>query len=168
MRPIIPTYEQVLQLSMTHETEVSEEWIDVMGHMNVAYYTAAFSSAMQSVRSSFGLDNESVAEKHIGTFAIETHTRYVNESRVGDQLRIYSRVLGRSQSKKRLHAMHFMVNPEKLVVSATFEAIVANVDLKQRRMAPILPEFIERLDALIADHAKLGWAAPVCGAMSCV
>ena len=167
MQANIPTYEEVLQLPLTHETAISDEWIDVMGHMNVAYYTASFSSAMQNVRSSLGMTNRQVKEHQIGSFAIETHTRYVAELRVGEHIQIHSRVLDRAPSQKRLHAMHFMVNADKQLVSATFEAIVANVDLRARRMAPILPEILQRLDALIAQHRRLEWAPHVCGVLSC-
>ena len=167
MQTALPNPAQIAQLPMTYETKVSDEWIDVMGHMNVAYYTASFSKAMQSARSSWGLDNETVKANHIGTFAIETHTRYVTENRVGDRLQIFTRVLDRSKSKKRLHAMHFMVNVEHDRLSATFEAIVANVDLQARRMAPMLPDVLANLDETVKTHRQLSWAAPVCGAMSC-
>lgn len=162
---ILPTYQQILQLPQTHEATVSDEWIDVMGHMNVAWYTVSFSSAMQSLRSSLGLDNETVKSMHVGSFAIETHTRYVSELRVGDRLQVHSRLLARSGSQKRIHAMHIMVSPEHERISATFEAIVGNVDLKSRKMAPILPAVLERMDAMIAQHQGLEWAAPVCGAL---
>ena len=162
-----PTYDEVMQLPLTYEATVTDEWIDVMGHMNVAHYTAAFSAAMQRVRSSLGWDDQLVTEKHVGSFAIETHTRYVAELRVGERLEIFSRVIGRSRSQKCLHAMHFMMNADTRRLSATFEAIVANVDLSNRRMAPILPEVLVRLDEMIARHGQLAWAPPVCGALSC-
>ena len=166
MRPIIPTLAQVQQLPQTHSVTVSDEWIDVMGHMNVAYYTSMFSTAMLNFRSSLGLDNETVQKQHIGAFAIETHTRYLHESRVGDQLQVHTRVLGRSKSKKRFHAMHFALNPSKEVVSATFEVVVANVDLLERRMTSILPEVLARMDAMIVEQQQLAWAAPICGTLS--
>ena len=167
MLTALPSYSQVKELPLTHETTVSDDWIDVMGHMNVAYYTAAFSKAMQQVRSSVGLNNDLVHDQQIGAFAIETHTRYVSELRVGDRLEIHSRVLDRSPSKKRLHAMHFMLDADQQTLSATFEAIVANVDLNARRMAPILPEVLGPLDELIEQHRTLDWAPPTCGVLSC-
>ena len=166
MRPINPTLDQVQQLPQTHEVTVSDDWIDVMGHMNVAYYTSMFSTAMLNFRSTLGLDNDTVQKQQIGAFAIETHTRYLHESRIGDQLQVHTRVLGRSKSQKRFHAMHFALNSERQVLSATFEVVVANVDLSERQMTPILPEVLARMDAMIAEHAELDWAAPVCGVLS--
>lgn len=167
MTTAFPTLEQIAALPLTHTATVEDDWIDVMGHMNVAYYTSAFSSAMQKLRSSLGIDNQLVQEKEIGTFALETHTRYIAELRVGEPVRVYSRVLDRAASQKRLHAMHFLINSEQNRLSATFEAVVANVDLRQRKMVPILPEVLSRLDEMIARHQSLGWAPPVCGVLSC-
>lgn len=162
----MPTFAQVQQLPQTNHVVVSDEWIDVMGHMNVAYYTATFSTAMLNFRSSVGLDNATVKEQRIGAFAIETHTHYLNESRIGDELHVHTRLLGRSKSKRRFHAMHFALLPAKKVIAATFEVVVANVDLNERRMAPILPVVLERLDAVILEHERLSWAPPVCGTLS--
>lgn len=167
MRPVLPTCNEVRQLPLTHQSTVPDEWIDVMGHMNVAHYTAAFSAAMQSLRSTLGLDNQLVQEQQIGSFALETHTRYIAELRVGDVFQIHSRVLERSRSRTRLHAMHFLVNARTERLSTTFEAIVANVDLQQRRMTPFLADVLARLDDMIEEHQKLDWAPPVCGVLTC-
>ena len=167
MRPVLPTYSQVTDLQLTHETVVSSEWIDVMGHMNVAYYTASFSAAMGSLRTSFGMDDPYVKANQIGSFAIETHTRYVSESHIGDPLHIHSRIIARSSSRKRLHAMHFMVNPTRQEVAATFEAIVGIVDLVARRMIPLPDEILHQLDQIVVQHQRLSWSAPVCGVLSC-
>jgi arylsulfatase A-like enzyme len=43
-------------------------------------------------------------------------------------------------------------------------------DNKKKRIpatTPILPEILQRLDALIAQHRRLEWAPPVCGVLSC-
>lgn len=167
MNHVTPSYEQIAELPLTFESTVSEDWIDVMGHMNVAWYTACFSSAMQGVRSSYGMSNEYVKHHQLGSFAIETHTRYLTELRVGNRLQVYSRILARSKSAKRLHAMHFLVHTERQRVAATFEAIVAIVDLQLRRMTAMPPEPLSQLDALLANHRALKWSAPVCGAMHC-
>lgn len=169
MRPIIPNVDQIQQLPVTHEATVSAEWLDVMGHMNVAYYTGMFSAAMRGFRSSLGLDNEEIQRRRIGTFAIETHTRYLRESVIDDQLRVHTRVLGRSKSRKRFHAMHFAINSRSTAecfVAATFEAMVAVVSLDSRSMTPLTADVLERLDEAIKGHSELKWVAPVCGAIS--
>ena len=169
MRPPVPSVEQIQTLPLTHEETVSPEWLDVMGHMNVAYYTAMFSSAMRGFRTSLGLGNEKIKQLQVGTFAIETQTRYLRETLVDDQLQIHTRVLGRSKSCKRFHAMHFAVNVSRrdsTFVAATYEAIVAVVDLNARRMTAMPNTFRELLDAKIVEHQSLNWAPPVCGSMT--
>lgn len=167
MHHVTPSYEQIAELPLTFESTVSEDWIDVMGHMNVARYTACFSSAMQGVRSSFGMNNEFVNQHQLGSFAIETHTRYLSELRVGKHLQVYSRILARSKSAKRTHQMHFLVDTERLRVATTFEAIVAIVDLQARRMTAMPAAPLTQLDTMLAQHQALAWSAPVCGTMHC-
>ncbi len=166
MPSIVPTIDQVTQLPRTHEVTVSNEWLDVMGHMNVAYYTAMFSAAMKGFRTSIGLGNREVQEYKIGTFAIEKHTSYIVESQVDDVLQVHTRLLGRAKSGKRFHAMHFAVNANGQRLSATFEAIVAVVDLNERRMTKLPHEVLARLDAVTAEHQSLEWAAPTCSVLS--
>lgn len=168
MRIPTPSPQQIQLLPLTFETAVSADWLDVMGHMNVAYYTSAFSSAMCGFRSALGLGNQEIKKLQIGTFAIESHTRYLKESLVGDRMRIHTRLLGRSKSRKRFHALHFAINArggEPNFVAATFEALVAVVDLKTRRMTTMPNDFPHQLDAKIAEHRSLPWSVPLCGAI---
>ena len=105
-----------------------------------------------------------MAEIHGGTFALETHIRYLSEVRVGHQIETHVRVLGRSD--KRFHVLHFMINCDKQDVSATFETITAYVDLSVRRMAAMPVELAESLDRLAEEHRQLDWEAPVSGIMA--
>ncbi|HEY2414924.1 MAG TPA: hypothetical protein VGI40_21950 [Pirellulaceae bacterium] len=41
----------------------------------------------------------------------------------------------------------------------------AHIDMRVRRTAPFLPQVAEPIDRMVAEHAALGWDAPVCGAM---
>ena len=134
-----------------------------MGHMNVMWYTHLFSVGMGGLFQILGLNWEHVEEHQGGTFALESHTRYLSEVRVGQAVEIRSRLLGRSE--KRFHVLHFMTNHEKQDVSATFEAVSAHVDMRSRRMAALPMDVTQRLDTLIAEHASLEWKAPTCGIM---
>ena len=58
-----------------------------------------------------------------------------------------------------------MTNDDTAKVSATLEAIGTHVDLKIRRSAPFPPHVAAAFDELLAEHAKLPWPVPVCGAM---
>ncbi len=153
----------VQQLPTTHATIIPEEYLDAMGHMNVMWYTHLFSVATGGLFQIVGMDWERLEKLHGGTFALESHIRYLSEVRLGQTVEIHSRLVGRSE--KRFHAMHFMTNRDKQDVSATFEFVGAYIDLRNRRMAAIPPQVTQNLDALICEHSELDWPAPTCGVM---
>jgi acyl-CoA thioester hydrolase len=153
----------VRQLPLTHDTTIPEEYLDAMGHMNVMWYTHLFSMGMRGLFRLIGLSWKDIEKHQGGTFALESHIRYLSEVHVGQAVQIHSRMLGRSQ--KRFHVQHFMTNRHKQDVAATFEVIGAYVDMSSRRMAEMPMEVTQQLDSLIADHSELDWAAPTCGVM---
>ncbi len=157
-------FDQVQQLPLTHASQIPEEFLDAMGHMNVMWYTHLFGFGMGGLLQQLGVPWSKMAEDHGGTFALETHIRYLSEVRVGQNIETHIRVLGRSE--KRFHTLHFMLNQDKRDVSASFETITAYVDLRVRRMAAMPTQLAEGLDRLIDEHARLDWVAPVCGSMS--
>ena len=154
----------VRQLPITHAATIPEEYLDAMGHMNVMWYTHLFSEGMGGLFQLIGLTSEHLEKHQGGTFALESHMWYLSEVRVGQEVEIHSRLLGRSE--QRFHAMHFMTNQDKQDVSATFEVIGAYIDMRSRRMAALPNEVTQRLDTLIVDHGKLDWGAPACGIMA--
>ena len=135
----------------------------MMGHMNVMWYTHLFSLAMGGLFQLVGLSWEQMKQLQGGTFALESHIRYLSEVHGGQAIEIHSRLLSRSE--KRFHALHFMTNSERQDVSATFEVVGAYIDMRSRRMAALPNEVTQRLDTLIAEHGKLEWEAPTCGVM---
>jgi acyl-CoA thioester hydrolase len=153
----------VKQLPMTHRATIPEEYLDEMGHMNVMWYTHLFSMAMGGMFQSIGLSWDDLEAIHGGTFALESHIRYLSEVRVGQTVEIHSRLIGRSE--KRFHAILFMTNQDKGDVSATFEFIGAYVDLRARRMAAIPDQATALIDQLASQNDALTWEAPVCGVM---
>ena len=155
--------EQVAQLPLTHEETIPEDYLDVMGHMNVMWYTHLFSMSMSSVMRLMGVTREYMVEQHGGIFALESHIRYLSEVRDGHRVAVHSRFLGRSA--KRIHLIHFLLNHDKGDVAATFEMISTHVDMRIRRTSPFPEAIAEQIDRLISEHAQLDWAPPVCGVM---
>jgi acyl-CoA thioesterase FadM len=98
-----------------------------------------------------------------GSFALETHTRYLSEVTIGSQVTVRTRLLGRTP--KRIHFMHFMSIDGTGALAATQEHIGAHIDMRVRRMAPFADELLVRYDAILAEHDRLPWEAPVCGSM---
>jgi acyl-CoA thioester hydrolase len=150
-------------LPITLQCHIPENYRDEMGHMNVMWYTHLFSSAFEQFAESFGFGEAYFRANQMGSFALETHVRYLAEVRIGQHVTVRSRVLGRSE--KRIHFMHFMTIDETRALAATQEHIGAHIDMRIRRMAPLPLEITERFDLLVAQQNALGWAAPVCGVM---
>ena len=150
-------------LPVTLRREIPDNYRDEMGHMNVMWYTHLFSNAFEEFAGAFGFGEAYFRASQMGSFALETHTRYLSEVRIGNRVTIRSRVLGRSA--KRIHFMHFMTIDETGALAAIQEHIGAHIDMRVRRMAPLPPEIADRFDRLLAEQNALGWAAPVCGIM---
>ena len=153
----------IKQLPVTHAATIPEEYLDAMGHMNVMWYTHLFSMAMGGLFQHIGLHWKDLKEIQGGTFALESHIRYLSEVRVGQTVEVHSRMIGRSE--KRYHGMHFMTNLDKGDVAAIFEFVSAYIDLRVRRMAPIPNEVAQRIDQLVDEHSALIWPAPISGIM---
>jgi acyl-CoA thioester hydrolase len=156
------------ELPVTARGEVSDDWLDEMGHMNVMWYTHMFSRGVWGFFQTFGYSHDYMQTNHAGSFALEMHVRYLSECRLGQKLSVRSRAVGRSA--KRIHHVHFLVKdgatPEEAsVVAAIGEMVSAHVDLKVRRQSPFPPELTEQYDRMLAVHQALSWPAPVCGVM---
>jgi acyl-CoA thioester hydrolase len=150
-------------LPLTLRQPIPDDYRDVMGHMNVMWYTRLFSTAFGNFAAGFGFDEEYMRRHGMGSFALETHTRYLAEVHVGQHVTIRTRALGRSA--KRIHFMHFMTIDETGALACIQEHIGAHIDLRIRRMAPFPPVIADRFDQILAEQSTLGWEAPVCGAM---
>jgi acyl-CoA thioester hydrolase len=147
-------------LPLTLQTVIPETYLDVMGHMNVMWYTHLFGKATGELFKLFGLDRDYLRECQAGTFALQQLFCYLIEVRAGEEITIRSRVLGRSA--KRLHVMHFMTKGKPEVLAARAEFLGTHVDMTTRRSSPFPPRIADPLDRLIANHALLGWDAPAC------
>lgn len=150
-------------LPVTNHQVIPPEYIDIMGHMNVMWYTHLFDYATRNLFAGFGLGSVYVERTGMGSFALESHIRYLREVRLGEEVSVRSRMLARSE--KTLHFMHFMVRERDGALAATIEVVGAHADLTKRMVAPFPPEILEKLDPLLAAHQSLPWDAPVCGCM---
>jgi acyl-CoA thioester hydrolase len=151
-------------LPLTHRVVVPEAYLDNMGHMNVMWYTHLFSCGTAGLYSLIGLTPAYFATNRAGSFALEQHLRYLNEVRVGQRITIRSRILGRSA--KRIHLMHFMTLDDTTRLAATCETVATHVDITIRRSSPWPETIAAAIDRMLAEHSRLDWAAPVCGAMT--
>ena len=142
------------QLPMTAQMVIPETYLDGQGHMNVRWYTHLFGQSMGGMFKQFGLNKDYFVSHNAGIFALKHLFTYRNEVRVGEQVTIRSRALGRTA--KRLHAIHFMTKGEPEVLSATAEVIAAHIDMTTRRTAPFPDENRQQISDRIAAGTCTG------------
>jgi acyl-CoA thioester hydrolase len=158
------TDQELSLLPVMHRAVVLEDYIDLMGHMNVMWYTHLFTNATAALFHQIGLNREYFHAQQAGTFALKHLFTYLVELRADEAVTIRTRVLGRSA--KKLHVMHFMTKGKPEVPAAICELLAAHIDMRIRRTAPFAPAIAAAIDRLAAEHAALPWPAPVSGAMA--
>src|SRR5271156_3336561 len=127
-----------------YQGEVLAEWIDINGHMNLAYYTVLFDYATDLLFESIGIGKNYKRATNHGTFVVETHNLYERELLVGEQVRVATQILG--TDSKRLHLAHEMFNLASGERAATQELMYLHIALPARRVVRWLPEARERVN----------------------
>lgn len=132
---------------------VRPEWIDYNGHMNVAWYVAAFDIAGESFLEQIGLGPTYRREADASVFSVEAHLTYQREVHAGDLLEFRTRLIG--FDAKRLHYIQSMYRAADGTLSSTAEWLVLHVDMKTRRTAPMPEAMQQRLAELQRRQAHL-------------
>jgi len=133
--------------------EVLPEWIDINGHMNLAYYTVLFDYATDMMFAELDLGADYRRRTDLGTFVTETHNRYERELLVGDKVRVAIQIM--LADDKRLHLAHEMFRLDNGERAATQELLFLHVDLNERRVTPFPPDLHARVHAAAAAHSTL-------------
>ena len=136
-----------------HRSIVLPEWVDWNGHMNVAFYVAAFDQASGAFMHNMGLGRNYVDNKLGMTFVLETHVTYDREMKGGAPMHFATQLL--DCDAKRVHLFHEMHHAEQAYLAATNEVIVMNIDYGSRRSAPWPVQAAERLEAIWDRHKRL-------------
>ena len=163
MKPAPVALDHITALGAPYRVVIPPEYEDENGHMNMRWYLAVFDDAGYPLAARLGLTPEFHAQHGTGGYDLEHHLHYLSEVMVGDTIAVYTRLLDRSA--KRIHYMMFMVNETRGTLAAIFECVNSFADLTLRRTAPYPDEISRQIDTLLAQHARLGWAAPECGVM---
>ena len=136
-----------------HTGRVKPEWIDVNGHMNLAYYLLAFDQGTDTLLHRHGIGSTYTRTTNCGFFVLETHLTYDRELLEGEPFRISTQILG--LDPKRLHYFHAMYHAEKGFLAATNEIMAVHVDLAVRRAAPWPEAAYASLAAMAEAHAAV-------------
>jgi acyl-CoA thioester hydrolase len=130
------------------------EWIDLNGHMNVAYYVLAFDQATDTLYKTLDIAGDYLERQRHSVFTLAMNVDYVREVFAGDEVRIASRML--DHDRKRIHYFHEMFHAAEGWLSAANECLAIHVDMTTRRSAPFAEPALARLAAMTAAHAALG------------
>ena len=118
---------------------VKPEWIDVNGHMNVAWYVLIFDLAVDDLWADFGITDEYIKETNSSTFAVDCHITYQAELLENDPYIVTSQIL--AYDEKRIHHFQRLYHAETQVLAATAEWMNLYIDLETRKVS-IWPEWI--------------------------
>lgn len=152
---------QIQQLPCFHRVIIPQDYLDVMGHMNIRHYMSLFDVAAWRFFAAFGMDDDYYKSTDGGAFALEQHILYLAEVNVGETVAIYTRINGRTA--KRIHFSHFMVNETTGKLASTLETVTSHANTATRRTSPFPDAIAQAIDAILVEHQRLAWTAPLCG-----
>ena len=127
---------------------VKSEWTDYNGHMNLAFYIHLFDSAWEVLLQKFNIGEDAAKIEKRTTFAVESHTTYDMEVKVGDEVDI--NLLFIDFDKKRIVYKLEMIHKSEKYLTATTEVCSLYVDLNSRKVT----EFEESKSNLIKNFIE--------------
>lgn len=135
---------------------VAPEWIDVNGHMNVAWYVLAFDQGVDALWTRFGITEAHIRSNLSSTFAAEAHVMYLRELHEGDPFLVTAQII--AYDEKRIHQFQRMYRATDGVLAATAEWMNLHVDLGTRRVAPWPQQILAGIAAVAREQRD--WALP--------
>jgi len=132
--------------------KVIKEWTDYNGHMNVAYYVHVFDIAADIMLDNFRMGGKSAKREKKSTFAVEMHTNYNQEVKLGEEVETHLTYI--DHDKKRIHYKLSMFHKEKKYLAATNEVLSLYVDLNQRKVAELDSDRVKIMDDFIKNNSS--------------
>jgi acyl-CoA thioester hydrolase len=129
---------------------VKSEWTDYNGHMNLAFYIHLFDSSWEVLLEKFNIGEESAKSQKRTTFAVESHTTYDMEVKVGDEVDL--NLLYLDFDNKRLVYKLAMIHKDKKYLASTTEVCSLYVDLETRRVTEFEKEKRSLIEKFILEH----------------
>jgi len=136
------------------ETIVKEDWIDINGHMNMAYYIILFDQALTNFLEEIDLGSNYIRESGKSVFALENHVTYQHELKQGDPVCVHFQLL--DIDHKFIHYFMRLLHRDNATVSATIEQISLNVNMDSRTPARFEQDKMDILRQTVERHKKHG------------
>lgn len=133
--------------------KVERAWVDLNGHMNMAYYHLLFDESLDSLFTALGIGWDYTQRGEGSSFTAEVHVCYLDELLEGDPVRVTYQLL--DWDEKRIHVFGEMYHAEKGYLAATSEQMCVHVDMKTRRVSPFPAAQQSRIAALMEAHRAL-------------
>ncbi len=130
---------------------ITADWADYNGHTNDSRYMQLSSEALDVFFRSIGFSNDYLATGR-SLYTLESHIRYINESKVGDEIVVTAQVI--ALDDKKVH-MHSVMSQTDGTIVATGEHIYLHVDTKLKKSCPIGTELLVLLEPIAKAHANL-------------
>jgi carnitine 3-dehydrogenase len=138
-----------------HSDRVHEDFVDYNGHMTESRYLQVFGDTTDAFLRYIGMDEDYLASGR-SLYTVETHIRHLREVKMGEPLRVETRLLG--YDGKRVRLLHEMFGGPDDALLATGEHMLLHVDTTKSAATTMGPDLTAKLDALWAHHRRL--AAP--------
>jgi acyl-CoA thioester hydrolase len=132
---------------ITYRTPVLAEWVDYNGHLRDAYYLLIFSYATDAFMQRIGLDADQRGQSGHSLFTLEAHINYLQEVKLGSQVRVDTRLIG--HDRKRVHLYHSLLGAEAEAPLAVSEQMLLHVTLE----GPASTPFSAHSQALLTNLA---------------
>lgn len=131
----------------SHRGSVFPWECDFNGHMNVRFFVAKFDEGTWTFATRLGMGRDYIAERRMGTMAVEQNIRYLRELLVGDALYVESWLS--DVAEKRMMLNHAMFHQASGELSAEMRVTAVHVDLDKRKSCPIPPDIRKLMDAWV-------------------
>ena len=132
--------------------KIISDWTDYNGHMNLAFYIHLFDQGWDVLLDKFEMGGESAKTEKRSTFAVESHTKYIQEVNEGDEVDINLLFLDRDI--KRMVYQLEIFNKNGNYRAATTEVCSLYVNLDTRRVTEIEPHKQKLMDLFINENKE--------------
>jgi acyl-CoA thioester hydrolase len=131
---------------------VVHPWLcDLMGHLTTRHYAAMFDDGSYHLLAAIGCTPHHIREG-VGFADVKATFTYKSELRAGDLLVIQGQIV--RVGEKSLTAHYAMKNLSNGVTAAEMESVTVQFDLRARKAIPLVPEFREGAEALLAEPGR--------------
>lgn len=135
-----------------YRTEVREEWIDYNGHLHDVGYAIVLSEANEVLLAHLGLSEGYRVDTGRAMYTVESHIRYLAETKRGDVIEAASLLVSADAKRMRIHTL---LSRGGGVPVATGEHLYLHVDEAVGGVTAMPADRWAAVDALLSAHASL-------------